>query len=204
MDELSRREFLRQSALGAGTLSLWLSLAPRALRAAQASREPAFLEATEWAALDAIAQRLIPSDDTPGAREADCVNFIDKLLAEQDSRERLVVRSGLLALGAVCARRHDKAFAELEPGEQDTLLRALEAGSLGDWPISSVAPQELFETVRLQTLLGFLSDPRYGGNNDYVGWKLMGYPGPRHLRGGYSPEQMLGKKKIRSVWGEDL
>ena len=55
--------------------------------------------------------------------------------------------------------------------------------------------------MRLHTIYGFLADPRYGGNRSYVGWKLMGYPGPRHHRGGYTPEQMLGKAKIEPIWG---
>jgi gluconate 2-dehydrogenase gamma chain len=27
---------------------------------------------------------------------------------------------------------------------------------------------------------GFLSDPIYGGNRDFAGWKLLGFPGPRY------------------------
>ncbi len=56
----------------------------------------------------------------------------------------------------------------------------------------------------MHTIIGFLADPKYGGNRDYVGWKLLGYPGPRHARGGYTPEQMLGKEKITAIWGEKI
>ena len=28
------------------------------------------------------------------------------------------------------------------------------------------------------TVEGFLADPMYGGNRDFVGWKLIGFPGP--------------------------
>ena len=41
----------------------------------------------------------------------------------------------------------------------------------------------------------------YGGNRDYAGWKLLGFPGPRHEFGGYTPGQMLGTEEIETVWG---
>jgi gluconate 2-dehydrogenase gamma chain len=27
---------------------------------------------------------------------------------------------------------------------------------------------------------GFFADPMYGGNRDFAGWKLVGFPGPRY------------------------
>jgi gluconate 2-dehydrogenase gamma chain len=30
------------------------------------------------------------------------------------------------------------------------------------------------------TVEGFLADPLYGGNRDFIGWKLVGFPGPRY------------------------
>ncbi len=30
------------------------------------------------------------------------------------------------------------------------------------------------------TVEGFLADPMYGGNRDFIGWKLIGFPGPRY------------------------
>jgi len=27
---------------------------------------------------------------------------------------------------------------------------------------------------------GYLADPMYGGNRDFAGWKLIGFPGPRY------------------------
>ena len=32
-----------------------------------------------------------------------------------------------------------------------------------------------FETIRTHTIMGFLSDPRYGGNIDEAGWRLIGF-----------------------------
>ena len=58
--------------------------------------------------------------------------------------------------------------------------------------------------MREHTVIGFLADPKYGGNRDYIGWKVIGYPGPRHMRGGYTPEQMVGKQKIKAIWDGEI
>ena len=41
------------------------------------------------------------------------------------------------------------------------------------------APQTFFNTLRAHTIQGTFSDPYYGGNANYVGWDLIGYPGVR-------------------------
>ena len=47
-----------------------------------------------------------------------------------------------------------------------------------------------FALVRAHTLQGTLCDPFYGGNANFVGWDLIGYPGVRTL---VTPdEQRLG------------
>ena len=85
------------------------------------------------------------------------------------------------------------------------MLAVLEAGRCARLargpPASSGA---FFASVRAHTILGFLADPKYGGNRDFAGWKLVGYPGPRHHLGGYTPDQMLGRARIKAVWGEEL
>ncbi|MGI9294954.1 MAG: hypothetical protein ACR2PS_13295 [Pseudomonadales bacterium] len=48
--------------------------------------------------------------------------------------------------------------------------------------------------------MGFLADPKYGGNKNYTGWQVAGYPGPRHHTGGYSSKQMMGVEAIKPVW----
>jgi gluconate 2-dehydrogenase gamma chain len=57
-------------------------------------------------------------------------------------------------------------FVDLAPAEQDAVLRSLE-----DTPF--------FALVRTHTLQGTFCDPAYGGNANFVGWDLIGYPGVR-------------------------
>lgn len=39
------------------------------------------------------------------------------------------------------------------------------------------------------TIMGFLADPKYGGNRDFTGWKVAHYPGPSHHRGSIHPKK---------------
>ncbi|MCZ6783060.1 MAG: gluconate 2-dehydrogenase subunit 3 family protein [Proteobacteria bacterium] len=201
---VSRREFLGRSAFYGG--SLWLSLhmpRPDAARAAELSSEPVTFTPEDWKTVEAMTARIIPSDADPGAVEAGCVNFIDKALANEDAAVKPIYAAGLPALAALCAASGEGVpFAALAPEQQDATLAALQTGAVQGWP-DGLAPAVFFETVRVHTVIGFLADPKYGGNREYVGWKLLGYPGPRHERGGYTPAQMLGAP-VDTVWGEEV
>jgi gluconate 2-dehydrogenase gamma chain len=199
---LTRRDFLLQSALYGG--ALWAALnvpRPRALAAAAASSAPVvFTKPAQWALVEAITARIIPSDDEPGATEAGVVNFIDKALANEDKALAPVYTAGLAGVNAVATKRFAKTFAALAPAEQDQVLVALESDKVDGWPKSAVGAADFFATIRAHTVFGFLCDPRYGGNRDYAGWKVVGYPGRQHHRGGYTKEQMLGKEPLVPVW----
>ncbi len=204
-EPLSRREFVLRSAVYGS--SLWVLLntpRPRAVRAAQdATHREVFREA-EWKTVEAITGRIIPTDHEPGAIEANCVTFIDKALAHEDAKMKPHYNKGLVGLDAGAKRRFEKPFVELSPEQQDDVLAALESGKAAGWPRTNVTAGEFFAAVRAHTIIGFLADPKYGGNRDYVGWKVAGYPGGGHHLGGYSPAQLLGKEKIKTAWGEEL
>jgi gluconate 2-dehydrogenase gamma chain len=206
MSPLSRREFFLQSAFYGS--SLWVLLntpRPRALEAAQGSTRRAVLSEAEWKTVEAITGRIIPTDHEPGAIEAGCVNFIDKALAHEDAALAPVYRAGLAGVDAVSIRRFAKPFTELAAEQQDEVLAALESGNADGWPAGSELPApRFFEALRAHTIIGFLADPKYGGNRGYAGWKVTGYPGGGHHLGGYSPPQMMGKEKIKTAWGEEV
>jgi gluconate 2-dehydrogenase gamma chain len=200
---ISRRELLRAGTLLGGGL-WWLGpwSFPRAARAAAASSEPAVLDAAQWKALEAMTARILPTDGQPGAREAGCVNFIDKALAHEEAAARPLYAAGLAGVDAAAAARHAGTFASLPEAEQDALLAQLETGTAPGWPEAAGPSPVFFETVRVHTLIGFLADPGYGGNRGFAGWRVAGYPGPRHRRGGYTPEQVTGAAPVRPIWDE--
>lgn len=202
MSGLNRRAFLQRGGIyGAGVIVALSLPRPDAARAAAASTTPVVLSPAEWATLEAATARIIPTDHEPGAREANCVNFIDKALANEDAAAVPLYRGGLAALDGVAMARHGKGFAAIEAGPQDAILADLEKGRATEWALADRLPSPMFfETVRVHTIVGFLADPSYGGNRDYAGWRVAGYPGPRHRRGGFTPEQVEGKAPIVPIW----
>jgi gluconate 2-dehydrogenase gamma chain len=164
---LSRRHFV--GAMATGIAATWISGAwGHAITRARGAVAPLLpaLSPAELRDLDAITALIIPTDDVPGAREAHVVDFIDKGLATFAADQRPLFAEGLADLGARAARRRPNArtFADLPVDDQIALLHELEAEH-----------SEFFEAVRVSTITGFLADPRYGGNADKIGWKVIGF-----------------------------
>lgn len=203
--DLSRRQLLVRSLWLGGGVAAGLHLPrPRALAAAAASDSPVVLSAEEWATVEAITARLIPTDHEPGAVEAGCVNFIDKALANEDAEERPLYTAGLRGVDAVARVEGGARFSALPAAKQDAVLRALEDGEATGWPAGEPTSKDFFAQVWQHTLWGFLAEPHYGGNREYAGWRVLGYPGGRHKLGGYTAQQMAGTASVESVWGEKL
>ena len=74
------------------------------------------------------------------------------------------------------ARERGGSFAALPPARQDALIDDLEQNRAPGFTPSSSA---FFELVLGHTLEGTFGDPHYGGNQDFIGWELIGYPGLR-------------------------
>jgi len=200
-NDLTRRGFLgRASLYGSGFSLAMVTGLPLALEAASKSSAPESLTQTQWCTVEAMTGRLIPTGDTPGAIEANCVNFIDKALAHEEHAALGMVQQGLEALNQHCRDIRQKDFCELTPEQQDAVLMKLEDGNITGWPEGGVHSAQFFGLIRALTIMGFLADPKYGGNRGFAGWQVAGYPGPRHHQGGYSDAQMMGEETIRPVW----
>ena len=77
-----------------------------------------------------------------------------------------------------CRRTFNQAtFAELGVGDQDKVLHGLEKGEI---ELVGAPAKEFFAMLWQNTNEGFFADPIYGGNRDFAGWKLIGFPGPRY------------------------
>src|SRR5687767_12126471 len=93
---VSRRDLMRLAAYAvalpgaADFFSAWLSAAPRQHQPHRPyappeppllrDYQPKFFDSGDFEALQAFTEILIPTDDTPGAREARCAHFIDFVL----------------------------------------------------------------------------------------------------------------------------
>ncbi len=141
------------------------------------------LTAKESEVLDAIVSRILPSDENgPGAHEARVVHFIDKVLAGPQANLRETYASAVEALDMYCHATKSNSFQNLSADEQDYILNAMQTGS-----IFSGISGSFFSLIRNHTIEGAFSDPYYGGNRDFIGWDMLGYPG---VRMGSTPEDV--------------
>ena len=174
-DELTRRLFLQGSGTVAGGV-----LARAGIPAFIAATQAACTARTEGAAFenissaearefDAIAARIFPTTDTPGAREAGVIWFIDKTYGSI-YEEYLADDRALLAdfqSGVAAMYSGAELFSDLDEADQDTYLKIRER-------------TEFFKTVRFKTLAGVFGSSSWGGNQNNIGWKLVGMDGPPH------------------------
>src|SRR5437762_9649525 len=111
----------------------------------------------------------------PGARDAGVLNYIDLALAGAYADLQDFYRHGLAHLDAHCRKAHNAAFAQLNAAQQDEVITTLEQGKAAEftWPTA----QAFFNTLRTHTMEGMFADPVYGGNKDFAGWRLVGFPG---------------------------
>ena len=186
IENLSRRNFLTRG--GAAVSAVWLSAhwpaivaaAEHAHKAVKSPTPPKFQFFTpeEAAEIDAISARIIPTDETPGAREAGVVYFIDRALTTFAVDDQKIYREGLpgLQLRVRELFPNVEKFSVATPEQQDQVLRALDeqAGPARRHSRSSGASSSFFQAVRVRTIQGFLIDPDSGGNRDSVGWKVIG------------------------------
>src|SRR5260370_92850 len=200
---LSRRSLFKQLGLaGAATAISGTSLPPSAAApspppaSAQIPAREALetLTAAEADALEAIVARLIPTDENgPGATEARAAHYIDRALAGPLASSRAAYAMGLAAIDEYAQRSKGALFSNLSAEDQDAVLRDMEKNiATGVSPSSS----EFFEVIRTHTIQGTFCDPYYGGNANFVGWDLIGYPGLR-MTVGPDEQRMSAPKAVR-------
>jgi len=121
------------------------------------------LSATEAAEVDAIANLIVPGGATPGARDAHVIYFIDNALGSFFAAQLPSFRKGLADFESAYAARHGagKPFSAAPEAEQVAWLQ-------------EVDKTPFFTAVRRLTVLGLIALPKYGGNHDNLGWKLLG------------------------------
>lgn len=163
---LSRRKLLAGSAL--------LPLVNVSCSTPPAAPAPEVLAAELRAVLDAFADRIIPADSNgPGAAASGVSRYIERSLAEWNQADLPLLTQGLQALDSAARAQHAQGFTALSPPQQDELLLAMEAGRVAGFDNA----QAVFNRLHRLVLEGMFSDPYYGGNANYAGWDLIGYPG---------------------------
>src|SRR5688572_8620660 len=183
---VSRRDLLKRAGLAGAALTIPVTAisasienqAKPATPAAAPRREPIEnLTAAEADLLEAICARIIPTDaNGPGAREARAAHYIDRALGGALSGSKQAYTAGLAAFDAYCRSSRRAPFTELSTRDQDSVLIDVETGAATGFTGSSAV---FFAMVRTHTLQGTFGDPYYGGNYNFIGWDMIGYPGVR-------------------------
>jgi Gluconate 2-dehydrogenase subunit 3 len=161
----SRRSMIEATLALFGVASLGGLATTRATAAeAQTSTMLRFFTANEATTIDAIVAQIIPTDETPGAREMGVARFIDHALAGFMAPLATIFRAGLAEFDTNCRANNSgkESFAMLTTEQQIQWLHQVEH-------------TPFFESLQQLTVLGALSMPAYGGNQDALGWKLIGF-----------------------------
>jgi gluconate 2-dehydrogenase gamma chain len=127
------------------------------------------------------------------AKELERYGFQDSLTPQESYRE------GLAQLDRYSRNRYGRPFAELDETTQDTILEALEADELDAF--KKPGGKAFFSMLQEDTYEGMFADPVYGGNHDFAGWKLVGYPGAQRA---YTPYELKHGTKRRIQGMEQL
>jgi gluconate 2-dehydrogenase gamma chain len=204
--DATRREFLVRAAVGAGAVA-GAGIVPDAYGQNQdqskqqdasthtqqhpaGGEHGAFFNHDDSATVAAFTERLMPgAPDKPGARDTGVLNYIDLALSGAYSDLQDFYRSGLAQLDAYCRKTYKQPFVRLQAAQQDEVIAALEQGKAAGftWP----SAQEFFNTIRTHTIEGMFADPIYGGNKDFAGWRLVGFPGAQAI---FTPTDLQSKQ----------
>lgn len=170
----TRRTFLTQAAASLGVVYLG-GLTPEILAQAHQHAKSAplnldgqlfrFFSKQQAADYEAFAEQIFPTDETPGAKEANVVHFVDFALSEIEPQNKSDFAKALVALNEQAKKTAPAAasFAALTSMQQVDIMKAIE--KTGD-----------FGVLKFYTIAGFFCDPADGGNKDKIGWKLINFP----------------------------
>lgn len=155
---LNRREAIKRVALMVG-----LTLTPRLIEgvahaqaAGASSAQPGNLNATQFATVDAIAERILPRTDTPGARDVGVPQFLDVMFGGYlTAADKKTWTDGLADLEARAQRTHRQSFNKLNETQQDALLKTIATES-------QAKEKTFFHQIRDLVLIGYFTSETVG------------------------------------------
>jgi hypothetical protein len=158
---LTRREAIRRTALLLG-VAVTPSLLTAVLHAQTVPRRadagPAFLSQPQFETAGAIAERILPKTDTPGARDVGVPAFLDlmygKYLTEAEKR---VFAAGLEEVDAASAASGRRRFPMLSAEQQDGVLTKIATAAQN-------REKTFFHLIKELTLLGYFTSEPIGKN----------------------------------------
>jgi len=144
---------------------------------------PRFFKPDEFKTVEALTERILPTDDTPGAKEARVARYIDFVVSAASEFQPSLQREwtqGLSLLDRLSREKYQRAFREIPTGDQEALLTEM---SLPEHkPGASHPGFDLYRLVKEMTVEGFYTSRL--GLIDVLGYKglavLSDFPGCTH------------------------
>ena len=164
--ELSARATIgRREAIRRATVMLGVAISPglldsvlRAQATSPAAGRKPYLNARQSATVAAVAERILPRTDTPGAADVGVPAFIDLMYGEYlTAEEQRMFAGGLADVEAQSTSTHRRNFAQLTTEQQDALLRGIARAS-------QAKERTFFHQVRELTILGYFTSEEVGKN----------------------------------------
>lgn len=205
----NRRRFLRGALTAAPAAALVVttgSLSASAQeQAGNAPYKPVFFNQDEFALLSALADTLIPADETgPGALEAGVPGFIDAQMNTPYGQGQLwymqgpftpeappefgyqlpyppreLYKKGLAEFDAAIRQQYGHGYVELNTQQREKMMGEFEKGEQGSIKMATIPPSALFNLLLQNVHEGYFCDPTDGGNKGMGSWKMIGFPGAR-------------------------
>ena len=189
--KIDRREAIKSVAVGVGVVSSLPILNNGAsaqvhqhhvvapIVADTATKAPAFFNKNQFATITELASLIIPTDETPGAREAKVNEYIDLIVGESAFDVQKIFLDGLAWLDKASKDRHKKNFVGLTNAQQVGLLTEISK-------IKNPAPHEttqakFFKAIKDMTIDGFYTSKIGIEELGYVGNTVLDeFPGCTH------------------------
>ncbi len=162
--DIQRREILRIMAMAAAAshfpgFTKWAFAAAHPGAAGVQGIKPAkytpqFFSAQEYTLVERLTDIIIPSDETPGAREAGVAEFVDFMVAHERAKQ-YPFRTGLTWLNAHSERLLGRPFMELSQEQQVSILEPL--AYKAKYREGEEDGREFFNSMREMTANGFYS-----------------------------------------------
>ena len=146
---------------------------------ARASRAPSFFDKHQYATVTELASLIIPTDETPGAKEAKVNEYIDMIVGESGHDVKKIYLDGLAWLDKTSVERHNKKFVDLTNNEQVAILT--EISQIKNPTPENEVQAKFFRAIKDITIDGFYTSKIGIEELGYIGNTVLDeFPGCTH------------------------
>jgi hypothetical protein len=109
--------------------------------------------------LDEVAETIIPTTSTPGAKAAKVGQFMQTMVTDcYDEKDQQVFLTGLASIDKACEKMHGHGFMKANPEQRTALLTAIDKEATAYKKSKKESdPNHYFSLMKQLTLLGYFS-----------------------------------------------